>query len=173
MRTAGDPMGVAGAVAGAVAEVTPDLMALDLKSESAQVDDQLFTEHMMARLSAVFGLMALVLGSIGIYGVLAYAVTRRRGEIAIRTSLGATPTEIARMILGDGLRPAAVGAAAGLLASVGVTRFVAAFLFGVRPVDMATYAGATLVLLAVAAMACYLPARRATRIDPIAALREE
>jgi len=173
LRTAADPMSVAGAVPQAVHEVTPDLLVLDVKSESAQVDAQLFTEHVMARLSAVFGLLALVLASVGIYGVLAYSVTRRTGEIAIRTSLGAMPREIARMILADGLRPAAAGAAAGLAASFAVTRFIGGFLFGVAPVDLPTYAAATLFLLGVAALACYLPARRATKVDPIAALREE
>jgi ABC-type antimicrobial peptide transport system permease subunit len=128
---------------------------------------------MMARLSTVFGLLALVLASIGIYGVLAYSVTRRTGEIAIRTSLGAMPREIARMILTDGMRPAAAGAVVGLGASFAATRFIATFLFGVAPVDLPTYGVATVFLLGVAALACYLPARRATKVDPMAALREE
>ena len=173
LRTTGDPMKLAAAVPRVVAELAPEEMVLSLRSEEAKVDTQLFTEHMMARLSVVFGLMALVLASIGIYGVLAYSVTRRTSEIAIRASLGALPREIASMILADGLRPAAVGAAAGLAASFALTRFIGTFLFGISPLDWRTFAWATVVLLGVAAAACYLPARRATRMEPMAALRQE
>jgi putative ABC transport system permease protein len=175
LRTAPDPMALAGAARQAVHDVNPNLMVEDVKSEAAQVDDQLFTEHMMARLSVIFGLLALAMAAIGIYGVLAFSVTRRTAEIAIRMSLGGMPGEILRLVLGlgDGLAPAVVGAAAGLLASWGVTKLIATLLFGVSALDEFTYIAATLVLLAVALLACYIPARRATRISPVVALRYE
>jgi ABC-type antimicrobial peptide transport system permease subunit len=127
----------------------------------------------MARLSAIFGLLALGMAAIGIYGVLAFSVTRRTSEIAIRMSLGAMPGEIMALALRDGLAPAVTGAAAGLLASWGLTRLIKTLLFGVTALDPFTYLAATLILLGVAALACYIPARRATRVSPVVALRYE
>ncbi len=173
LRTASDPESLAGAVRGAVHEVNPNLIVDNVKSEAAQVDEQLFNEHMMARLSLAFGLLALAMAAIGIYGVLAFSVTRRTSEIAIRMSLGAMPGEILLLVLREGLAPAAIGAAAGLLGAWGVTRLIVTLLFGVGAVDRLTCIGATLVLLAVAALACYIPARRATRVSPLVALRYE
>jgi predicted permease len=173
LRTASDPMALARAAREAVRQVNPNLMVEDLKSEAAQVNEQLFTEHLMARLSVVFGALALAMAAIGIYGVLAFSVTRRTSEIAIRMSLGGMPGEILWLVLRGGMAPAVVGAAAGLLASWWVTRLVATLLFGVSAFDGFTYAAATLVLLAVALVACYIPARRATRISPLVALRYE
>jgi predicted permease len=173
LRTASDPMALARAAREAVREVDPNLMVEELKSEAAQVDEQLFTEHLMARLSVVFGALALVMAAVGIYGVLAFSVTRRTAEIAIRMSLGGMPGEILWLVLRGGMAPAVAGAAAGLLASWGVTRLIATFLFGVSALDGLTFAAATLALLTVALGACYIPARRATRISPVVALRYE
>jgi predicted permease len=173
LRTASDPVSLAGAAREAVREVNPNLIVDNIKSEAAQIDDQLFKEHLMARLSTVFGLLALTMAAIGIYGVLAFSVTRRTAEIAIRVSLGAMPGEIMRLVLRDGLAPAAVGAAIGLLASWGLTKLIATLLFGVTALDPITYIAATLLLLAVAMLACYVPARRATRVSPVVALRYE
>jgi predicted permease len=173
LRTGSDPMALARAAREAVHEVNRNLMVEDLKSEAAQVDEQLFTEHLMARLSVVFGALALAMAAIGIYGVLAFSVTRRTAEIAIRMSLGGMPGGILWLVLRGGMAPAVVGAAAGLLASWGVTRLIAKLLFGVSALDGLTFAAATLVLLAVALAACYIPARRATRISPVVALRYE
>jgi putative ABC transport system permease protein len=156
-----------------VREANPNLIVDNIKSEAAQIDEQLFKEHLMARLSMVFGLLALTMAAIGIYGVLAFSVTRRTAEIAIRMSLGAMPGGIMRLVLRDGLAPAAVGAAAGLLASWGLTKLIATLLFGVTALDPFTYIAATLLLLAVAMLACYIPARRATRVSPVVALRYE
>jgi ABC-type antimicrobial peptide transport system permease subunit len=153
--------------------VSSDVLVTNIKTGSEQVDRQLFTEHMMACLSAAFGLLALALAAVGVYGVLAYSVTRRTGEIAIRISLGALPRENTRLILADGLAPAAAGAVVGLLASYAVMRLMTAFLYGVQALDPLTYGVATVVLLAIAALACYVPARRAARVDPMVALRFE
>lgn len=173
LRTASDPAALAGAVRGAVRDANPNLIVNNVKSEAAQIDEQLFNEHMMARLSMVFGVLALAMAAIGIYGVLAFSVTRRTAEIAIRMSLGAMPGEIMRLVLQDGLAPAVIGAAVGLLASWGMTKLIATLLFGVNPLDRITYIAATLLLLGVAMLACYIPARRATRVSPLVALRYE
>jgi putative ABC transport system permease protein len=115
----------------------------------------------------------LLLAAIGIYGVLAYSVSRRTSEIAIRMSLGAMPGNILGLVLGVGLLPAIIGAVAGLLGSWGLTRVVAEFLYGIKPLDPITFAGATFTLLLIAALACYIPARRAMRVQPMIALRYE
>jgi predicted permease len=173
LRTASDPESLAAAARVAVHNVNPNLIVDNIKSQAAQIDEQLFNEHLMARLSTVFGLLALTMAAIGIYGVLAFSVTRRTAEIAIRMSLGAMPGEILRLVLRDGLAPAAIGAAVGLLASWGLTKLIATLLFGVTALDLVTYVAATLLLLAVAMLACYIPARRATRVSPVVALRYE
>jgi putative ABC transport system permease protein len=105
--------------------------------------------------------------------VLAYSVARRTGEIAIRMSLGAMPGNILGLILKEGLRPTLIGAAVGLLGAWGLTRFVQKFLYEVKPLDAPTFAIATVVLLLIATLACVIPARRATRVDPMVALRNE
>jgi macrolide transport system ATP-binding/permease protein len=173
LRTASDPESLATAARAAVHDVNPNLLVANVESEAAQIDEQLFNERLMARLSSIFGLLALTMAAIGIYGVLAFSVTRRTSEIAIRMSLGAMPGEIMRLVLRDGLAPAAIGAALGLCASWGLTKLIATLLFGVTPLDPVTYVAATLVLLGVAILACYIPARRATRVSPVVALRYE
>jgi ABC-type antimicrobial peptide transport system permease subunit len=144
-----------------------------VNTESELLDRQLFYERLMARLSSVFGFLALLLTCIGVYGVLAYATGRRTGEIAIRISLGAMRWDILRLVLSDGLRPAILGAFVGLLGCFALTRLVAKFLYGIRPFDPTTFCVATILLLLVAAIASYIPARRATRVDPMVALRNE
>jgi len=128
---------------------------------------------MLARLSAAFGILALALAAIGVYGVVAYSVARRTGEIAIRVSLGALPRDVARLVLSEGLLPVLVGITAGLLAAYSLTRLLTAFLFGVTPLDALTFGAATIVLLGAAVLACYIPMRRALRVEPMAALRCE
>jgi predicted lysophospholipase L1 biosynthesis ABC-type transport system permease subunit len=122
---------------------------------------------------AIAGGMALVLGIVGIYGVIAYAVSQRTREIGIRTALGAQPAGLSGMFVRHGLRLAGVGAAAGLIAAAVLTRLMSSLLFGVKPLDPVTYGAVPVVLLAAAALASYLPARRAMRIDPVEALRSE
>jgi putative ABC transport system permease protein len=173
LRTAADPMLLAGTVRRTINEATPSLLIDRMKSQSELVDLQLFQERMMTRLTTIFGLLALALAAIGIYGVVAYSVTRRTPEIAIRMSLGAMPGDIVRLVLAEGVLPAVIGVAAGLVASYGLTRLIAVALFGVKPLDALTYAGATFILLGIAALACYIPARRAMRVEPMTALRCE
>ena len=173
IRTAGDPGALSAAVRQIVHEDAPDATVLAVETESELLDRQLFFERLMARLSSVFGFLALLLTCIGVYGVLAYATARRTGEIAVRISLGAMPWDILRMVLRDGLAPAIAGAFIGLLGCFGLARVLNKFLYGIKPFDPATFCIATMLLLIVAAIACYIPARRATRVDPMVALRNE
>jgi putative ABC transport system permease protein len=122
---------------------------------------------------AIAGAMALVLGIVGIYGVIAYAVSQRTREIGIRMALGAQPAGLQRMFVRHGLTLACTGAAVGLGAAAGLTRLMATLLFGIHAFDPLTYAAVAAVLIAAAVLASYIPARRATRIDPVEALRAE
>ena len=124
-------------------------------------------------LLAIAGAMALVLGIVGIYGVIAYAVTQRTREIGIRMALGAQPAGLQQMFVRHGLLLAGIGALIGLAAAAGLTRLMSSLLFGVTALDPLTYAGVAAILIAAAALASYLPARRATAIDPLDALRAE
>jgi predicted permease len=173
IRTAGNPKSLEGPVRKIASEVAPNLPVSGMQSLEEAIDSNLSEENSMARLSSGLGLLALALAAIGIYGVVAYSVSRRTKEIAIRISLGAIRRDILRLVLKEGLAPAALGACAGLIAAWGLTRLIASFLYQVKPLDPVTFAGATGVLLVMAAAACYLPARRATKVDPMVALRYE
>ena len=125
------------------------------------------------RLLTVFACLALVIAAIGIYGLMAYTVHQRTREIAIRIAVGANRTEILKMVIGGGMRLVLLGICIGVAAALGLTRFLSTILFGVKPTDPMTFAGTVMMLLGVALLACYLPARRATRVDPMVALRHE
>jgi putative ABC transport system permease protein len=123
--------------------------------------------------AGVFAGFALLLSAIGIYGVMAYSVSARKQEMGIRMSMGAESRDILKLVVGQGMRLALLGAAIGAALSFGLTRLIATLLFGIRPADPFVFGAATLVLLFASLAACYLPARRATRVDPIIVLRYE
>jgi putative ABC transport system permease protein len=141
------------------------------------LEDALTRQTADARFTTVlfcgFAVVGLLLAATGVYGIMAYNVSRRMHEIGIRLALGAQPSDVMRMMLLGGVKLAAVGVGAGILASVALTRFIASQLYGVTATDPAVFATVALVLMAVAVVACYLPARRATRVDPLIALRNE
>jgi len=137
------------------------------------VSSSLAQRRFAMQVVGLFGVLALLLAGIGIYGVMAYSVTQRTREIGIRMALGATTGSICRWLLRQGMRLTLIGVGVGLLGALALTRLLRGLLFGVAPTDVITYAGLTLLLAAVALLACYIPARRATKVDPLVALRYE
>jgi ABC-type antimicrobial peptide transport system permease subunit len=153
--------------------VNPDLAVIDFRSFAQQVDSAFSQQTMIATLTSLFGLVALVLASVGLYGVTAYSVERRTSEIGIRMALGAERGVVLGLVLREGGKLAFVGVFIGVVAALGLTRLMGALLYGVSPADPLTFAGAAVLLMAVALVACYIPARRAMRVDPMLALRHE
>ena len=133
----------------------------------------LFEEQLVSRLSSFFGLLALVLAGLGLYGLLSYSVAQRTREIGIRMALGAEERDVHRLVVGRGIALTLAGATLGLVAAFGVTRFLESLLYGVHPIDPVTFTVVAVLLLLVALAACYVPARRATRVDPMTVLRFE
>jgi predicted permease len=173
LRTAADPQALLPAVREVVAQVSTNLPLFDVKTESEQIDRLLFQERLVARLSGFFGLLALVLACVGLYGLLSYEVSRRTREIGIRMTLGAQPGSVLKLVLRQGIVLAIVGAVLGVGVALGVTRYLASMLYNVRPGDPVTIASVAVLLTLVALAACYIPARRAMRVDPMVALRHE
>lgn len=173
LRTAGNPLAVMPAVREIVRQAGTDIPITNVKTQTQQIDDLLYQERLIARLSSFFGALALLLACIGLYGLLAYEVSRGTREIGIRMALGAQASGVLKGVIARGILLAAVGAAIGMAASIGVTRYLGSMLYGVQPTDAATLAAVSAILMAVAIAACYVPARRATRVDPLVALRHE
>jgi predicted permease len=173
VRTAGEGAGRPNAVRQVVQRLDPNLPIFDMKTMEAQVDESLFLERLVASLSLLFGALATVLAAVGLYGVMSYTVSRRTREIGIRMALGAARTSVLWMVLGEVAAMAAAGIVLGLPIAIGLSRFVASQLYGLSPTDPITLAVATVILGSVAMLAGYMPARRATRVDPMLALRYE
>jgi putative ABC transport system permease protein len=173
VRTQGDPSAAAGSVRAILREVDPDIPLLDPQPLASLVAQTVADRRLAMALLGGFAGLALVLASIGVYSVMACVVSQRTAEIGIRMALGATPGSVLGMVLKQGLRLALLGVAIGVGAALGVTRLMQQALFEVKAHDPLIYGALALLILAVACLACWIPARRATRIDPIAALRAE
>ena len=171
-RTRGNPEAAFPAFRQVLRDVDPSLALFKMQSLDQHLETLLMVPRIGARILGGFGLFAVALSCLGLYGSLAYAVTRRSREIGIRIALGATRANILRLIMGEGLRVTLAAVAGGLLLAAGVTRFLAEFLFGVNPLDPAAFGRATLVFLAVAGLACYFSARKTLSIDPVHALKD-
>jgi predicted permease len=172
VRTQGDPTALTAPVVSAIRAVDPEQPVYDVRAMRDVVSRSVVQRWLSTVMLAVFSGVALLLASVGVYGVIAYSTARRIREFGIRVALGARSGQILGLVLRHGLTIAGVGTAIGLAASVVLTRLLGALLYEVSPTDPVTFAAVPLVLLLVALAACYLPARRATRIHPVAALRE-
>ncbi len=173
LNTGMDPMRLVPSVRDAVQKLDPNLPIMSLRTIEDIASDSVARPRFRAALIGVFAALALTLALIGIYGVLAYSVGQRIREFGIRMALGARATDVLGLVLGDGLRIALVGVAVGLCAAAGLTHYLRTMLWGVEPLDPLTFIAVPATMLAVALAACYIPARRATKVDPLIALRYE
>ena len=173
VRATGDETRLAAAIRRTVREADAGLPVPEIKPIELRIGESLYTTRLVAALSTAFGILATLLAAIGLYGVIAFAVARRTGEIGIRLALGALPADVVRMVLLDASRMVAAGVLVGLAAAFVLSRYIESQLFGIQAADLKVYAGAAGTLAAVAALAAFVPARRASRIDPVTALRYE
>ena len=173
VRTAGDPATLAGAVRQDIAAVDSQVPVSSVFTMDEIVAASVAKQQFSVWLFGLFAAIALVLASVGIYGVISYGVAQRTNEIGIRMALGAKKRDVLGMVVGDGMRPALLGAAIGLAAALALTRLLGSLLYGVKPDDPETFVAVCTILIGVALAACYLPARRASKVDPMEALRYE
>jgi len=173
IRGTQDPTRLVYAVRGEVRSLDPTLPVSNVKTLSQMIDERISAKRLMTYILAVFALSALLLASVGIYGVMSYAVTQRTQEIGIRMALGAQAADVLKLVLRNGMSLALIGVAIGLAGAFALTRLLASLLFQVTPTDKLTFFGVATSLIVVALLACYIPARRATKVDPLVALRYE
>jgi predicted permease len=173
VRTIGEPSALVSAIRAEVQRIDETMAVPEIRPLSAFIAASIVQERLMTMLLSFFGLLAMLLSSIGLYGVIAYSVSQRTQEIGIRISLGAQSRDVQRMVIGQGMKLVLLGVSMGLAAAFGLTRLLKTLLFGVSATDPLTFAVITLLLSGVALLACWIPARRATKIDPMIALRYE
>jgi ABC-type antimicrobial peptide transport system permease subunit len=173
LRTTGDPNQIMSAVRSKVRDMDSNVPVYAMRTTEVQINNSLSTERMIASLSAVFGFLATLLAVIGLYGVMAYTVAQRTREVGIRMALGAARGNVIWMVMREVLLLVAIGVVAGVIFSLMLTRVVQSQLFGLTPHDPVTLVFATVILALVACAAGYIPALRASRLDPMAALRYE
>jgi len=172
-RTTGDPKAAIAALRGELLALDPTLPTYDVRTLSDHLNVPLFPYRMAAVVLGSFGILAVVLAAIGIYGVMSYVVASRTRELGVRVALGAARSDVLLLIMKQGMSLALIGLAGGLLVGFGAAQLIVKLLFGVNPTDPITFVGVTVLLGLVAALACYIPARRATKVDPLVALRYE
>ncbi len=173
LRTKVDPASLTDDVRNALRSVDPDLPMAKISTLDTIVDDSMTLPRFAMFVLGSFAGLALLLASVGMYGVISYFVGQRTREIGVRVALGAQRRDVFEMVLGQGARLAVIGIALGLLAALAATRMMVSFLYGVQPIDPLTFAALPFLLLSIALLACYVPARRAMRVDPMVALRHE
>jgi putative ABC transport system permease protein len=172
-RTSADPTALAAELRGEIAAVDRDITVSDVSTLDAVLVDATARPRLRTRLLAAFAFAAVVIAGIGLYGVIAYSVSQRSGELAIRVALGADAGSIRRLVIAEGLMLVGIGGAAGLLAAAGLARLVGSLLYGITPADPASYALAATGVALCGLVASYVPAARASRTDPLSVLRAE
>jgi putative ABC transport system permease protein len=173
VRTAGDPMAAVSAVQAALREVDPDQGVARVMSMEQMLAGSIAGPRLQTILLSAFGVLGLVLACIGVYAVISYSVAQRMRELGIRLALGAAPNAIRALVLREGMSLAVAGVAVGVLAALALTRYLSTLLYTVKVTDPAVFAAVSALLVAVAAVGCWFPARRATSVDPALVLREE
>jgi putative ABC transport system permease protein len=173
IRTPGDPLGLAASARAAVKSIDPEQPAFDIRTLDQLVSDNASGVEFSARMMMVFGFVALVLAAAGIFALMAYSVAQRTHEIGVRMALGARRADVLRLVVGYAMKLAIVGLAIGIPCALAMTNALSSLLFGIVRMDTLTLAGLTVLLAGVAALAAYVPARRATIVDPLVALRHE
>jgi putative ABC transport system permease protein len=168
-----EPQQLAGDVRRVLREIDATLPAYSMQPLSSVLSDSIADRRFSMLLLTLFAVVALVLATVGLYGVVAYSVSQRTREIGLRLAIGARRTDIVRLIVGGGMKHAAAGMIVGIVAAIALGRFVESMLFEVDAMDLVSYAGTAALLLVVAVLACYVPARRAMRVDPIVTLQSE
>jgi putative ABC transport system permease protein len=173
VRTRGEPLSMAAAVRQEVRAIDKDVPVTQVQTMEKVLGASVAQPRFSMLVVGLFAVLALVLSAVGIYGVMAYAVSRRAHEIGVRMALGAGANQVLRLVIKDGMTLALTGIAVGLIGALALTRLMASLLFGIGAKDPATFVSVAIFLALVAFIACYIPARRATKVDPLVALRNE
>jgi putative ABC transport system permease protein len=173
IRTTADPLTLTAAVRRQVQAMDANQPVYNVSTMEQTLDQSLVTQRLSMTLLAFLASLALILAAVGIYGVMSYAVTQRTHEFGIRMAIGAQPRDVFKMVIGRGMTLALIGVAFGLVGAFSLTRLMKSMLFAVEPTDPVTFAGIAVLLTSVALVACYVPGRRATKVDPLVALRYE